>query len=96
MDQRVDADYYQWIEPENPYQLGYIINNQVLVLLNSGSETGTFSIPLPEGNWKLIGNNSRVDHSKGVKDAKELMNLKGGQAYDIAMDPTSLRIWVKK
>jgi len=90
----VADDYYQWITPEDESQLGYIVNNQVLVLLNAGANEGNFSFELPEGNWKLIANTKAVN-LEGVKDQKNLVSLAGG-TQNIGMEATSLRIWVKE
>ncbi|CAE7887267.1 pulA [Symbiodinium microadriaticum] len=64
----VPEGYYQWITPENQAQLGYIVNDKILVLLNADSKANTFSeVSVPSGNWKLIANNNQVDHVIGVK-----------------------------
>jgi pullulanase/glycogen debranching enzyme len=91
-------DYYQWIEPENLYQLGYVIDNKVFVLLNIEEKANVFAnITLPAGRWKLIGNNQGINHLQGVKDAnKNLTRLEGGKPYTIAMPATGLKIWVRE
>lgn len=91
----VPDGYYQWITPKNESLLGYIVDGKVLVLLNAGEQEGTFDFELPEGNWKLIANTKAIDHEKGIKDKKEFMNLIGG-SYNLSMEATSLRIWVKQ
>ena len=77
--------------------LGYIVNDQIFVLLNAGQQAQEFkAVDLPKGKWKLIGTNEAIDHINGVKDDASLMQLTGGQPIDVRMSPVSLKIWVKK
>jgi len=93
----VQDGYYQWILPVEKSLLGYIVDEKVLVLLNAGHDKFEFEdIALPEGNWKLIGNNTSIDHLHGVKDKKAYMLVEGGKPVDIEMDGVSLRIWIKE
>ncbi len=93
----VPEDYYKFIRPEEQSLLGYIVDEQVMVLLNAGNEKGNFNaITIPEGNWKLIANTNEINVKKGVKDKKDLMFLKGARAMDISLEPTSLYIWIKE
>lgn len=92
----VANNYYQWIETVNPYQLGYVVDNQVLVLINTGSNIHDFpEVNFPSGTWKLIGNNDAFDHKNGVKDAsKKLQSIKGGASYTIELEGVSFKVWV--
>ncbi|MEO1434064.1 MAG: alpha-amylase family glycosyl hydrolase [Bacteroidota bacterium] len=94
--ERVDESYYQWIEPVSESLLGYIVDEQVLVLLNAGQETGNFEFNLPEGEWKLIGNNQAINHKKGIRTKEKTATLKGGKTHSINLDGTNLRIWLKQ
>ncbi len=95
--ERVPKGYFQWITPANEALLGYMVDEQILVLLNAEEKANTFTnIKLPEGNWKLIANTKEIDHVNGVRDREELSSLTGGQSIRIGMEPTSLRIWVKE
>ena len=90
----VDDNYYRWILPEEKSLLGYLVDEKVLVLLNAGRESYTFEqVELPEGNWKLIANNEKVDHVRGVKE-KGFSKLKGGQSHNLTIPKEGLRIWV--
>jgi len=92
----VGEDYYKWILPEDESLLGYIVNQKVFVLLNAGTSKGEFEdISLPEGKWKLVVTNTKVDHINGIKK-DSYKNLKGGKAVNVSMAPESLRIWVKE
>lgn len=70
MRERPPRGYYQWIEPRDEQALGYIVNgdrghpgNAFVVLLNSGPAPVQFSVPLPEGRWRMIGNGRKIDPS---------------------------------
>ncbi len=87
--------FYQFIEPADQHQLGYLIDNQVLVLINVGKSAATFSqVVLPEGNWKLIGNNTGVNHTKGIK--AKINQRKGGQRYDFEVAAAGFQLWLKE
>jgi pullulanase/glycogen debranching enzyme len=89
--------YYEWFEPKNEYQLGYLVAQKVFVLINTEEKTNSFDkIILPDGNWKLIANNQGVNHETGVKDKdSNLEKLEGGKTHNIKMPPLSIKIWVK-
>jgi pullulanase/glycogen debranching enzyme len=92
----VEDGYYDWITPEDESMLGYIVDQKVFILLNAGSDKNEFKkINLPEGNWKLIATNFEVNHIGGIKNDK-YKRIKGGKQVNIAMEPVSLRIWVKE
>lgn len=92
----VSDDYYRWVDTVNPYQLGYIVDNRIFVLINTGSEFHDWDqVVLPEGKWRLIGNIDGIDHQKGVKDKKEYMNLEGGKPLAFRLSGTDLKIWVR-
>jgi pullulanase len=96
--EKPDSGYYRWIDTPNPYQLGYCVDNQVLVLINSGSHDHDFTkVDFPEGSWKLIANNNGIDHEMGVKDkASMLEKLKGGRSYPIELAGKSFKMWVRE
>ncbi len=91
----IPDDFYRFIEPKNPHKLGYIIDNQLLVLINIGEEDGKFSeVNLPEGKWKLIGNPSGIDHKKGIK--AKVARLRGGNTYDFNLPAVSFEMWLRE
>ncbi len=93
----ISDDYYQWIETENPHQLGYIIDEQVLVLMNVQDQPNTFdSVNFPKGNWTLIANNRGIDYQKGVKDQKTLMQIQGGKEIRVELAPASFKMWLRE
>ncbi len=60
--------YYTWITPPEPRALGYIVNargqhpgNAFAVLLNSSDNPVTFNVPLPPGQWRVIGDHQTVN-----------------------------------
>lgn len=95
--ERLPEGYYQWLDTVNPYQLGYLVDNQVLVLINVGGEAHDWNdIYLPEGNWKLIGSPEGFDHLKGVKAAAKLRKLKGGQNHTFTLAGPSFMVWIRE
>jgi len=94
--EKVPKNYFQWITPKKESLLGYMVDDKVFVLLNAANTENKFTeIILPEGNWRLIANNSGVDHINGVADKKKLLKLKGSKSLNILMEAESLKIWVK-
>lgn len=93
--EKPEMDYYRWIEPQNSKLLGYFVNNSILVLLNTDTVPGRFSgVIFPEGQWRLIGNNERINHVQGISGKKD-SGLKGGRSHDLEMGPESLKIWIR-
>ncbi len=91
----VPAGYYRWILPKATSQLGYIVNNKVMVLMNAGQKAATFAeVDIPPGNWKLVGTIDEVNIA-GVK-SKTYKTLKGGQKASFELAPTSMLMWVKR
>ncbi|TAE73860.1 MAG: pullulanase [Bacteroidetes bacterium] len=96
-DKAIPDGYYEWINTKNDFQLGYLVAQEVLVLINTEEKNNVFEkVSLPSGNWRLVANNQAVDHEKGVKDKdKSLEKLAGSQSHTINMPPLSIKIWVK-
>jgi pullulanase/glycogen debranching enzyme len=95
---RVDSasdDYYQFILPENEGQLGYLVDDRVLVLLNPSKIQGYFDTPmLKEGLWQLVGTKQGIS-LRGMKHARIPQRLYGGQGYSINLNPGDIAIWVR-
>lgn len=90
--EKAPDSYYQWITPENPRALGYMVNaprihagNGFVTLLNAADETVEFSLTLPEGRWRVIGDHVRVDVA-GLP-GREVVN--GGQAVKVRVKEMS-------
>jgi len=93
---RVSENYYQWLTPEEPHLLGYLVDEKILVLLNAGTEAATFeTVDLPKGNWTLIANNQAVNIDQGVKSKDKDASLSGG-IHDLNIRGEGLKIWVKE
>jgi len=85
--------YYRWIEPRDPGLLGYVVDEKILVLINTTPADAVFEdIALPEGVWRLIGNGHEIDHMKGVPGQYEQLEA-GNQ--DLAVPPESALIWLR-
>jgi pullulanase len=71
-------NYYRWIWPESEQAFGYIVNAPqahdgagFIVLLNAGTEPVTFSVPVPEGRWRMISDGTNVELD-GIPDTPEI------------------------
>jgi pullulanase/glycogen debranching enzyme len=90
-------NHYQWIEPENNHQLGYIVDEKILVLLNTDDRTQDFrNIRLPGTSWKLIGNNTGVNIEGNIKDKRKYRVLQGGDSVDVKLPAASFKMWVRE
>lgn len=88
-------NYYQFMEPENKNLLGYMVNNNILVLVNTGTSSAVFEkIDVPSGKWKLIANTEKIDHINGI--GGEFSTLASGNEVTIPVEGSGLRIWVKQ
>lgn len=61
-------NYYHWINTRSDQAMGYIVNaprihpgNGFIVLLNGSTDAVTFPVPIPRGNWRLIGNGRAIN-----------------------------------
>jgi len=90
------SGYYRWIEPQDTRLLGYVVADQVLVLINTSDLPGHFDLPaLPGAGWKLIADNKRVDFISG-REAEPYGRLAGGKPLKLAVPGWGLRIWVRE
>lgn len=89
--------YYAWIDTVNPYQLGYCVNGEITVLMNTGSNDHEFpEVFFPEGTWRLIGDINEVDHINGVKGPdKSYRKIEGNSRKSIDMEGKTVLIWVR-
>ncbi len=91
--------YYIWLDTNNPYQMGYIVDNRIMVLINTGSHAhGWDNVYVPKGKWKLVGSNRGFDHVKGVKSPEkpEQEQLLGERHYGFSLPGEHFRVWVKE
>ncbi len=57
-----EPDHYRFVEPERTDMLGYLVDEQVLVLINSGKTEGVFqNLTLPDANWLQISNGHQIN-----------------------------------
>ncbi|MEL0272635.1 MAG: hypothetical protein VW932_05995, partial [Flavobacteriaceae bacterium] len=76
-------------------QLGYVVDDRILVLLNSSKIQGYFDTPmLKEGLWQLVGTKQGIS-LKGMKHARLPQRLYGDQGYSINLNPGGIAIWVR-
>jgi pullulanase/glycogen debranching enzyme len=96
LSEKPEAGYYRWFEPENRRLLGYLVKEEMLVLINTDSTAGEFKdVQLPAGNWQKIANADRIDHVNGISEGDDSL-LEGGTAHTIRLAPESLGIWQRK
>jgi hypothetical protein len=86
--------YYQWFLPDDAHLLGYLVDNRVLVLINTSDTAQAFeNVTLPEGDWQLIANADEVDPANGLAGDGAL--LEGGNTYTLSVPAVSLKIWTR-
>lgn len=89
---RPPADYYRWILPADPAQIGYLVDGRVLVLINVGDSAATLTVPqLPAGTWLQIGDAFAVDHVNGVAGSEPQESTGGERAFTV--DGPGVEIW---
>ncbi|OQA27564.1 MAG: Pullulanase precursor [Verrucomicrobia bacterium ADurb.Bin345] len=83
---RPPSSYYRWILPRDPQALGYVVNTPrihegagFIVLLNANGAETTFSVNLPPGRWRLIGDGERINRA-GLPDSEV---MPGGQETSV-------------
>lgn len=91
----IGEGYYTWVDTVNPYQLGYIVDGRVFVLMNVGSEAHEWeNVVLPAGNWKLVGNNEAFDYIEGVEG--KYKTLSGSTPHRLELPGKGVRVWVRE
>ncbi len=94
--EKPDNNYYRWILPENEKLLGYIVDEKIMVLINTDKQAGRFeNVELPAGNWRLIADTERVEWPEGIND-HPLSDLEGNMDYAVMLDAVSLKMWVRR
>jgi pullulanase/glycogen debranching enzyme len=89
---KLPENHYRFFTPPDPFLLGYLVGDKVLVLLNSGEINGRFTgIEIPKGKWKLVAEKQKVKLS-GIKGK----NLAGGLLPEIEVPHQGLGIWIKE
>lgn len=88
---RLDEGHYRWFLPENRSLLGYLVGEEVLVLINTGELDERFEIgSLPAGQWVQISDGSRVDlEGLGVVEI-------GPDGQIMPVSARTAEVWVKR
>ena len=84
--------YYKWILPENQLGLGYLVNDQILVLMNADDRPIQFALGqvVPsESEWSLVSDGTQVD--------LDTLERKTGSRLpqEASVPGTTARIWVR-
>jgi len=86
----IEANYFQWITPENDKLLGYIVDSTVLVLMNTSDEAATFEFSsLPAGVWTQLTNGTRF-----IQDGCQCSQRLSRERVSIEVAPKTAPIWV--
>jgi pullulanase len=84
--------YYRWILPEDKHLLGYVVDDRVLVLVNTSDQLATFDrVVLPQGRWLQISDGKNIELERIDKTG---IGLEGGEPISIPIPAESLMIWV--
>jgi pullulanase/glycogen debranching enzyme len=86
----VPDGHYRWITPAEETLLGYVVGERVLILANSGTVEGVFRFDLPDGDWRQVGDQVRIDLD-GVES--EFARL-GGETQEVRVPAGAFLIWV--
>lgn len=90
----VAADHYRFLTPPNPALLGYVVGERVFVLLNTSASAQSFAqVTLPDGTWRMVADDQRVDLG-GLDGANG--TLAGGRRHTLRVPAQSARIWVRR
>lgn len=82
--------YYNFIVPEDEHMLGYIVDNKVLVLVNTSDGGRTFrDLMIDEGRWRMVSNGERVNFT-GMRG-----DLRGG-SVTVTVPAQSAMVWVRE
>jgi pullulanase len=96
MGYRPPEGYYQWITPEDPHLLGYIVVDQFCVLINTSQRDATVeSVLLPRGNWRMVSDGICVDHVRGVSGVDSQFQA-DGTWRSFVVPPQSMKIWMRQ
>ncbi len=90
-------NYIKWFTPANEMLLGYLIDERLLVLVNTDIEDAAFqAVKLPANSrWRLVADAGQVDHVKGVMGRQD-SELRPLSAIDLDVPKQSVKIWVRE
>ncbi len=87
--------YYDWLPTTNEHLLGYIVDETVLVLINTDESPATFSVgELPAGMWTQVADSEIVNHVAGVPNVSPVNSSGGKHSFDVA--GPGLEMWIRK
>ncbi|MCB2204763.1 pullulanase [bacterium] len=90
----VPEDYIQWILPDDPMQLGYVIDERMAVLINTDDREAVFNgVVLPEGRWELVAAGDRA--GTALLGQVEDNVLESGR-HDLRLNATDVKIWIRR
>jgi hypothetical protein len=82
--------YYDFIIPEDESMLGYMVDDKVLVLVNTSDGGRTFrDVSIPDGRWRMVSNGQRVSFD-GMRG-----DLRGG-SVTVTVPAQTAMVWVRE
>ncbi|MEO1633318.1 MAG: pullulanase, partial [Bacteroidota bacterium] len=83
--------YYRFLTPDHTQLLGYVVDDRVLVLVNSSDAPQTFpGVDLADGTWLLVSDGQRVNLGGTLGSP-----LDGGRTQAVAVPERTAMIWVR-
>jgi len=90
----IDENTYQWILPENDQLLGYVVDSNVLILINTSTEPASFNLEsIPGGRWEQISDGASFEQD-GCDCDQDLVSSET-RGLSIVVSPQSAPIWVR-
>jgi pullulanase len=81
--------YYDFITPDDESMLGYMVDDKVLVLVNTSDGGRTFrDVLIPDGRWRMVSNGQRVN-LEGMRG-----DLRGG-TVTVTVPAHTAMVWVR-
>jgi len=88
----VPDSYFKWILPENPQLLGYVVNERVLVLINTSETKAEFDVSsLVDGSWMQISDGTSI-----YPDGCDCGTDFDAPLHQIAVSSKTALIWARK
>jgi pullulanase len=88
---RIPADHYRWVLPGEPQLLGYVVGDQVFVMVNIGDQAASVPLPgLAEGSWMRVCDGERMDPA-GLPSGHL-----GQGAPSVSVPARSFQMWVRR
>ena len=86
--------YIRWIEPDDPMLLGYVVDERIAVLVNTGASRQVFeNVELPDGQWMLVASGDRAGTMPLLDQPQNILH---GGRHALPVDGQDVRIWIRQ